>query len=44
MNTEQTNKNVFTNIKTHYGESMLANIQKLEKTTGLMMVEVSIET
>ena len=32
MNTEQTSKNFFTNIKTHYGETILAKIQKLEKT------------
>ena len=32
MNTEQTSKNVFTYIKTHYGEIILAKIRKLEKT------------
>ena len=32
MNTEQTSKNIFTNIKTHHGESILAKIRKLEKT------------
>ena len=31
-NTEQTSKNIFTYIKTHYGETILAKIQKLEKT------------
>ena len=32
MNTEQTSKNIFTYIKTHYGETILAKIRKLEKT------------
>ena len=32
MNTEQTRKNIFTHIKTHYGEIILAKIWKLEKT------------
>ena len=32
MNTEQTSKNVFTHIKTHYGKTILAKIRKLEKT------------
>ena len=32
MNTEQISKNDFTYIKTHYGETILAKIQKLEKT------------
>ena len=32
MNTEQASKNIFTYIKTHYGETILAKIQKLEKT------------
>ena len=32
MNTEQTSKNIFTHIKTHYGETILTKIQKLEKT------------
>ena len=32
MNTEQTSKNVFKYIKTHYGEIILAKIRKLEKT------------
>ena len=31
MNTEQTSKNTFTYIKTHYGETILAKILKLEK-------------
>ena len=31
MNTEQTSKNIFTYIKTHYGETILAKIRKLEK-------------
>ena len=31
MNTEQTSKNIFTYIKTHYGETVLAKIRKLEK-------------
>ena len=31
MNMEQTNKNVFTYIKTHYGDVILAKILKLEK-------------
>ena len=31
MNTEQTSENIFTYIKTHYGETILAKIQKLEK-------------
>ena len=31
MNTEQTSKNIFTYIKTHYGETILAKIQKLKK-------------
>ena len=32
MNTEQTSKNIFTYIKTYYGETILAKIRKLEKT------------
>ena len=32
MNTEQTCKNVFTYIKTLYGENILAKIRKLKKT------------
>ena len=32
MNTEQTSKNIFTYIKTHYGETILAKIRTLEKT------------
>ena len=32
MNTEQTSENIFTHIKMHYGEVILAKIQKLEKT------------
>ena len=32
MNTEQTRENIFTYIKTHYGETILAKIWKLEKT------------
>ena len=32
MNAEQTSKNIFTYIKTHYGETILAKIRKLEKT------------
>ena len=32
MNTEQTSKNIFMYIKTHYGETSLIKIQKLEKT------------
>ena len=32
MNTEQINKNVFTYIKTHYRETILAKIPKLQKT------------
>ena len=32
MNTEQTSKNSFTYIKTHYGETILAKIGELEKT------------
>ena len=32
MNTEQTSKNIFTDIKTHYGETILAKMRKLEKT------------
>ena len=32
MNTEQTSKNIFAYIKTHYGETILAKIQKPEKT------------
>ena len=32
MNTEQTSKNIFTYIKTHYGDTILAKIRKLEKT------------
>ena len=32
MNTEQISKNIFTYIKTHYGETILAKIRKLEKT------------
>ena len=32
MNIEQTSKNIFMYIKTHYGETILAKIRKLEKT------------
>ena len=32
MNTGQTSKNIFMYIKTHYGETILAKIRKLEKT------------
>ena len=32
MNTELTSKNIFTYIKTHCGETILAKIKKLEKT------------
>ena len=32
MNTEQTSKNIFSYIKTHHGETILAKVQKLEKT------------
>ena len=32
MNTEQTSKNIFTYIKKHYGETILAKIRKLDKT------------
>ena len=32
MNSEHTTKNIFTYIKTHYGENILFKIQKLEKT------------
>ena len=32
MNTEHISKNIFTYIKTHYGETILAKIRKLEKT------------
>ena len=32
MNTEQTSENIFTYIKTHYGEIILAKIPQLEKT------------
>ena len=32
MNTEQTVKNIFMYTKTHYGETILAKIGKLEKT------------
>ena len=32
MNTKQTSKNIFTYIKTHYGEIILPKIRKLEKT------------
>ena len=31
MNTEQISKNIFTYIKTHYGENILAKIRKLEE-------------
>ena len=31
MNTEQTGKNIFIYIKTHYDETILAKTQKLEK-------------
>ena len=40
MNTEQTSKNSFTYIKTHYGETILAKIRKLEKT----MIKYSSDT
>ena len=32
MNTDQTSGNIFTYIKTHYGETILAKVRKLEKT------------
>ena len=32
MNTEQKSKNIFMDIKTNYGETILAKVQKLEKT------------
>ena len=32
MNTEQTSENIFMYIKTHYVETILAEIGKLEKT------------
>ena len=32
MSTEQTSKNIFMYIKTHYDETILAKIRKLEKT------------
>ena len=32
MNTEQTSENIFTYVKMHYGETILAKIRKLEKT------------
>ena len=32
MNTEQTSENIFTYIKTHYGETILAKKPTLEKT------------
>ena len=32
MNTEQTSQNIFTYIKTRFGETILAKIRKLEKT------------
>ena len=32
MNTEQTSKNIFTYVKTHYGKTILAKIRNLEKT------------
>ena len=32
MNTEQTSENIFTYIKRHYGETILAKIRKLEET------------
>ena len=32
MNTEQTSKNIFTYMKTHYGEVILSKVWKLEKT------------
>ena len=32
MKIEQTSKNIFTYIKTHYGETILDKIRKLEKT------------
>ena len=34
MNTEQKSKNIFTYIKTFYGETVLAKIRKLEKTVS----------
>ena len=40
MNTEQTSKNIFMYIKTHYGETILAKIRKLEKT----MIKYSFQT
>ena len=32
MNTDQTSENIFPYIKTHYGEAILAKIQRLERT------------
>ena len=32
MSTEQTSKNIFMYIKTHYRETILAKVRKLEKT------------
>ena len=32
MNNEQISKNIFTYIKTHYDETILAKTRKLEKT------------
>ena len=40
MNTEQTSKNIFIYIYTHFGETILAKIRKLEKT----MIEYSSST
>ena len=31
MSTDQTSENIFTYIKTHYGETIAASIRKLEK-------------
>ena len=31
MNTEQASENIFSYTKTHYGETILAKIRKLEK-------------
>ena len=40
MSTEQTSENIFTYIKTNYGETILAKIRELEKT----MIEYSSYT
>ena len=40
MNTKQRSENIFTYIKTHYGEVNLAKIEKLQKT----MIQYSSHT